>query len=306
MFSSLWPKQPPADRPQDLPQTKSSDHIPEELMKDAKEELERVKQRFDSLPVPVVALVAFGLGLACSTSGALLYARYGRRIKNTDWITPGYFEKNRWIRGVVTSVGDADNFRFFHTPSFGGWRWPFKFRQIPTSNKELVNQTLHVRIAGVDAPEHAHFGKPEQPYAKESLAWLRQKILGKVVYCQLIRRDQYHRVVSNVHLAPRLFPGAFFFGKNLAVEMLRAGCATTYEQAGAEYGKQGKEEYLRVEKEARAARRGMWAKGMTTETPAEYKRRHSSALAEPIITEKIQRKARAQKPNAGWFSRLFR
>ena len=87
---------------------------------------------------------------------------------------------------------------------------------------ELVNQTLHVRIAGVDAPEVAfslpffgtcslnlkknhfiffylqcgHFGKPGQPYADESLTWLRRKILGKVVYCQLLRRDQYQRVVS--------------------------------------------------------------------------------------------------------------
>jgi len=33
--------------------------------------------------------------------------------------------------------------------------------------------------------------------------------------------------------------------------MLRAGTSTTYEQAGAEYGKYGKDEFLRVEAEAR-------------------------------------------------------
>ena len=33
--------------------------------------------------------------------------------------------------------------------------------------------------------------------------------------------------------------------------MLRAGWATTYEQAGAEYGKWGKDEFLRIEAEAK-------------------------------------------------------
>jgi endonuclease YncB( thermonuclease family) len=70
------------------------------------------------------------------------------------------------------SVGDADNFRLYHTPGFG-WRWPLKFRRVPTLSKgsfvspifswdmcslymdqlELKEQTIHVRIAGVDAPE---------------------------------------------------------------------------------------------------------------------------------------------------------
>lgn len=84
----------------------------------------------------------------------------------------------------------------------------------------LKDQTIHVRIAGVDAPEvrhsctahfigrrsiahddddlwsqGAHYGRPGQPHAEESLAWLRNRIHGKTVYCQLIRKDQYGRVV---------------------------------------------------------------------------------------------------------------
>lgn len=70
---------------------------------------------------------------------------------------------------VPGSVGDADNFRFYHTPGIG-WRWPLKFRRVPTTQKGptarfiiqmsvsdrclgLLNQTIHIRIAGVDAPE---------------------------------------------------------------------------------------------------------------------------------------------------------
>ena len=55
--------------------------------------------------------------------------------------------------------------------------------------------------------------------------------------------------------------------------MLRKGWATTYEQHGAEYGEGGVERYKQIEQEAKDARRGIWAKGVRGETPAEYKRR---------------------------------
>jgi endonuclease YncB( thermonuclease family) len=50
---------------------------------------------------------------------------------------------------------------------------------------------------------------------------------------------------------PKIFPCGLPFGKSLALEMLRAGWATTYEQAGAEYGKWGKDKFLRIESEAK-------------------------------------------------------
>ena len=53
----------------------------------------------------------------------------------------------------------------------------------------LLNAAIHLFKAG-------HFGKPAQPYAAESLAWLRELILGKKVYVKLLRRDQYSRIVS--------------------------------------------------------------------------------------------------------------
>ena len=41
-----------------------------------------------------------------------------------------------------------------------------------------------------------HFGRPEQPYFRESLAWLKNEVEGKTVYCRPVRRDQYNRTVS--------------------------------------------------------------------------------------------------------------
>ncbi|KAF9007016.1 hypothetical protein BDQ17DRAFT_1398541 [Cyathus striatus] len=227
----------------------------------------------------LLVLGSFVVGSATVATSAFIYYRFGRRIQNGDWINPRILTKQRWIRGVVTN----------------GHRWPFKFRKLPTLAKDLKNQTIHIRIAGVDAPEGSHFGREGQPYHKESLKWLRNKILGRVVYCQVLRRDQYSRIV------------AFFSGRSLAMDMLKAGWATTYEQAGAEYGKWGKEEYLRIEAEAKAARRGMWKLGITAETPAAYKRRHAqgadvASVAKPVGTA---RTTKSRLNTASWWKRIW-
>ncbi|KZT25059.1 nuclease [Neolentinus lepideus HHB14362 ss-1] len=228
-------------------------------------------KQLTTLPPPLLALASFSLGSASALLAASVYRRYFRRIPNGDWVTPDIFRNRRWVKGVVTSVGDADNFRMYHTPGFG-WRWLLKFRDVPSASRDLKNQTIHIRLAGIDAPEASHFGRPAQPYAAEALAWLKSNIEGRRVYCQLIRRDQYGRIVSNVTLASRLFP---WRTKPVQLAMLAAGWVTTYEQAGAEYGVWGLEEFKRVEAEARAARKGIWASGKLAETPAEYKRRYA-------------------------------
>ncbi|KAI5824362.1 staphylococcal nuclease [Schizophyllum commune Tattone D] len=253
------------------------------------------------IPPEYFSVAAFAAGSLSLAASYFVHKRYFRRIPNAEWVSPNHLARKRWIKGRVTSVGDNDNFRFYHTPGIG-WRWPLKFRRVPTLTKELKDQTIHVRIAGIDAPENAHFGRPAQPYAQEALAYLRARILGKTVFCQLIRRDQYGRVVSHVRLAPRFLPATLFRGPNLAEDMLRKGWATTYEQHGAEYGEGGVERYKQVEQEAKDARRGIWAKGVRGETPAEYKRRYAQAAdgGEPPP------KARAEKEQKkGWLRRLF-
>lgn len=37
----------------------------------------------------------------------------------------------------IDSVGDSDNFRIYHTPGIG-WRWPLKFRRIPSIAKGTI------------------------------------------------------------------------------------------------------------------------------------------------------------------------
>ncbi|TFY56913.1 hypothetical protein EVG20_g8747 [Dentipellis fragilis] len=226
------------------------------------------------LPPEALIAVAFVLGGATAIATGTVYKRFFKRIPNSEWITPDILARRRWIKGTVTSVGDADNFRLYHTPGIG-WRWPFKFRRVPTASRDLRSQTIHIRIAGVDAPEGAHFGRPAQPFADEALEWLRSQVGGKQIYCRLLRRDQYNRVVAIPLLPPRFLPSALVSGQPLALAMLRAGWVQVYEQAGAEYGPWGKEEFLRLQSEAQAARRGIWVKGTNFESPAEYKRRYA-------------------------------
>ncbi|KAI0075237.1 staphylococcal nuclease [Panus rudis PR-1116 ss-1] len=244
-----------------------------------------------------------------------MYIKHFKRIPTGEYVTPEMISGRHWIKGKVTSVGDSDGFRLYHTPGFG-WRWPFKFRSVPSTNKELQNQTLSIRIAGIDAPEGAHWGRPSQLWAQESLDWLKSQVEGKWVCCQILRKDQYSRIVSPVIQNYRFIPRFISKGRPLSLEMVRAGWAVTYEQANAEYGGYPKEEYTRLEAEAQAAKRGMWKNGPLIETPAEYKRKYASSVetAEAALSEatvvpssKTTQKKVSQgtKAEGGWVSWLF-
>ncbi|KDQ52342.1 hypothetical protein JAAARDRAFT_40235 [Jaapia argillacea MUCL 33604] len=307
------PTSAPEPAPSTLPASLSS-NLPTELSSNLSQlssNLEEISfhitHSLSSLPPHLILFTGLTLGVLSTTTSTFLYNRYFKRIRSSDWVLPSVFARKRWVKGVVTSVGDADNFRLYHTPAFG-WRWPLKFRRVPSKARVLVNNTLHIRLAGVDAPEASHFGRPAQPYSKESLAWLKSKIEGKTVYCQLIKRDQYGRIIANVTL-PHFLP-TLSKGKCLSMEMITAGWVTTYTSAGAEYGKWGREEFERVEGEAKAARRGMWKDGTELESPAEYKKRYANGASSSTDVEKGEvgeKKSPKPKMSGFWFrfSRMF-
>ena len=65
-----------------------------------------------------------------------------RRIPEASQIYSSFFRK-RSLYGKVTSVGDADNFRLYHTPGgiLLGWGW-FPGRKVPTDPRELRQRTV--------------------------------------------------------------------------------------------------------------------------------------------------------------------
>jgi endonuclease YncB( thermonuclease family) len=172
---------------------------------------------------PVAVGTAVGLPALYMISKFII----GKRFKTASHIPPEIFEKQSKICGKVVAVGDSDNFRLYHTPGFG-WGW---IRSVPKTRKELQNQTISIRIAGVDAPEGAHFGMPSQPYSAEAKTFLTNLVLNKKVQVQLLSRDQYSRVVAMAYV--RKPP--FFLKKNVSVEMLKAGLASIYVAKGAQY-----------------------------------------------------------------------
>lgn len=210
------------------------------------------------------------------------YKSHLRRIPNATHIKPSYL-RTRSLYGYVTSVGDGDNFRLFHTPGgrFAGWGWMLgrtwylpsrsSARSAPSTTKkgssgakeshynaaipkELKDQTIHVRIAGIDAPELAHFGRPSQPGGQEALDFLRSYVLHRYLRVYLYRRDQYERVVASVYI--RTWGG--LSRKDVGLVMLDKGLATVYEaKFGSEFGNQ-EDTYRHAEAQAKRAGLGIW------------------------------------------------
>ncbi|KAF2001134.1 SNase-domain-containing protein [Amniculicola lignicola CBS 123094] len=230
-------------------------------------------------PGTVIPSVVFTL---TTLSALRIYKTYLRRIPSVNHIKPSHF-RQRSMFGRVTSVGDADNFRLFHTPGgrIAGWGW-LPWKRVPIDKKKLANKTIHIRIAGVDAPELAHWGREAQPYSQEALQWLTQYILNRRVRARIYRRDQYDRVVAQVYIRKWLLK------KDVGLEMLKIGLATVYEaKTGSEFG--GLEQkYRDAEEKARKDKVGMWTqptvmerlrgeKAKVVESPREYKSRHTAA-----------------------------
>lgn len=89
--------------------------------------------------------------------GVVMYSRFFKRFPTAESVPVRVIQNRGWIKGVVTrfvgwsirdsnwllvakfrvhSVGDADNFRLYHTPGpLFLWRFPFRLRSIPTTGK---------------------------------------------------------------------------------------------------------------------------------------------------------------------------
>ncbi|KAI0696051.1 hypothetical protein C8T65DRAFT_832924 [Cerioporus squamosus] len=110
------------------------------LQKRAEYETERLRKQLrsqwdDWISRPTsreqLAVQAFIAGGVISTASLIAMAfvsvRYFHRVPNAEWVTPDMLGGSRWLKGYVTRVGDSDNFRLYHTHSFG-WKW---LRTIP-------------------------------------------------------------------------------------------------------------------------------------------------------------------------------
>ncbi|KAI3402972.2 LCL3 [Candida oxycetoniae] len=214
-------------------------------------------------------VLLFSAGIAVSAIlGYRIYRRYFKRIRTILDLTPEILEDNQKLYGYVTRVGDGDNFRFYHTPGgwLLGWGW---LRHVPLKNKIIMrDETLMIRLCGVDAPERAHFGKPAQPFSEDALEWLRNYVYGRYVTITPYSIDQYKRIVARCQV------WKWSGKKDVSAEMLKNGVAIVYEgKANAEFG-DCEDWYRRLEKRAKWFKRGVWSLGSKMITPGDFKRVH--------------------------------
>ena len=185
-----------------------------------------------------------------------------RRYDTAGDIPKSMYQKNKIIRGRVVKVIDGDTIRIRHTPLY-----PLAKRGDYCG--KLSECTVSVRLYGVDAPETAKFGNPEQPYAREAKEYIARHVDGKMVRVKLLRKDQYSRAVAKVTVRHRVLP---FLRTDLTKGLAERGYATLYTGGGAEYD--GKREVLEKKiRRAQRRRRGIWSNGVGNHVdPAAYKR----------------------------------
>jgi micrococcal nuclease len=100
------------------------------------------------------------------------------------------------------------------------------------------NQTIKVRMEGIDAPEKG------MPFYKKSKQYLADLCFGQQVMIQSAGTDQHQRVLAYTYLED---------GRELSREMLKAGMAWHYKQYNSDTA------LANLENEARALKRGLWA-----------------------------------------------
>ncbi|KAJ3196404.1 putative endonuclease lcl3, partial [Irineochytrium annulatum] len=166
-----------------------------------------------------------------------------------DAIPHRWFERRKRVYARVVKVGDADGIRVVIHP-------------LPTTlMRTTFRDSISIRLAGVDAPECAHFGEPGQKGGAEAKAWLTRKLLARDVFITFMRRDKYDRAVAVVELPSQwsccwlchCLPGGWGC-MNVSVEMLRLGLATVYRGADGEYGRDNEKARARFERVETGAR----------------------------------------------------
>ncbi len=150
----------------------------------------------------------------------------------------------RTVTGTVTKVSDGDTIHI----------------TTPEQTK------LKVRLYGIDAPETDKINNktgqvnvPGQHYGDESWKALENKVMGKQVKLDILDIDKYRRMVGMVWLND----------SNINLEMIKEG----YAEAFIEYLKEPyRMEFLKVEREARSAKKGIWSLP-GYERPREFRKR---------------------------------
>ena len=123
-----------------------------------------------------------------------------------------------------------------------------RVRQVIDGDTITVSGVGVVRLLGVDAPEKTGGYRQSEPFGDAATAFMKRLVEGQVVALEYDgpRKDQYNRTLAYVVL-----PG----GRLANREIIKAGFAETYRR----FDYKRKPEFFAAEREAKDAKRGMWA-----------------------------------------------
>ena len=123
-----------------------------------------------------------------------------------------------------------------------------RVRQVIDGDTLTVSGVGVVRLIGVDAPEKTGSYRESEPFGDAATKCLKALVDGQIVRLEYDgpRKDQYNRTLAYVVLPD---------GRTANEEVIRAGCAETYRR----FDFVKKPQFQTAEREAKAAKRGMWA-----------------------------------------------
>ncbi|AAS53306.1 AFL066Cp [Eremothecium gossypii ATCC 10895] len=238
------------------------------------------------------------------------FNRHLRQITSVHDIPTNVFRR-KYLYGKVTSVGDGDNFLFFHTPGgvLGGWHW---LRKVPTLQRKgilprraqkatgnalstlsplnLFRGLVGLRSEGGGRDQFALYrgrrklptlsirlcgvDAPERAHfgnSSQPLSEEAYKWLNKT----LLGRFVWVKPLSTDQYGrcvAKVEYWSWFRWKNVSIELLKQGLGVVYEsKSGAEFD--GQDTLYRYhESKAKKSKRGVW--GLRHfETPGAYKKR---------------------------------
>lgn len=99
------------------------------------------------------------------------------------------------------------------------------------------NQQLRIRLHQIDAPEYG------QDFGTRSKQHLSQMVFDKTVQVQIVGKDQYNRWLGTI----------YHNNQNINKLMVNDGMAWAYKKYVID------DDFIKLEKQARSAKRGLWA-----------------------------------------------
>jgi micrococcal nuclease len=152
-------------------------------------------------------------------------------------VPKSYFDEEKSVYGLVERVTDGDTIRVRHLPLYSFRFWGKQ--PAPLTQRGIAQETMSIRLYGIDCPELAKRGHKAQKGSDEAKQFVKELLEHRVVRITFLRRDQFARAVAAVEILPPW--GACFrwipsLGRrDVSIILAKEGMAELYTGGGAEY-----------------------------------------------------------------------